>query len=79
MSNNNSDLEYDFSEEEIADEMEKFSDGDRSLNERMSASGAAATTFNASFKNKDTPINDVKEVKVVTFSAYSGDETFTNI
>lgn len=62
------DLEYDFSEEEIADEMLVMSDGDKTLNERLSASNAMASV-NGSFKNV-APSGILKDVSVknVTFS-----------
>ena len=56
--------------------MEKLSDDDNSLNERMTPSEAAAS-FNDSLKNND--INAVKDTKIVTFSDNSGNEAFTNI
>jgi len=65
MSDNNSDLEYDFSEEEIADEMAVLSDGDKTLNERLSAS-IANPSVDGSFRNEPVSLA-VKDAKVVTF------------
>lgn len=63
-----SDLEFNFGDEEIADEMEALSDGDRTLNERLSSSNALASA-NGSFKNEAARVA-VKEtsVKNVSFS-----------
>lgn len=68
------DLEYGFSEEEIVDEFEVISDGDRTLNERMTASNAAS--FTGSFK---APPELAKETtKNVTFSKTLASETAKN-